>query len=494
MAKNLKIALVNPRVESYSGTMPPLGLLCIAGILERSGLNVKIFDLYPYDDRDFPSLIDFSPDIVGMTVLTDYWPRAVHTASVVSKLLPDATLVIGGVHVTVLPKDSLEQLEADIAVLGEGEYTMLELCQQLAAGRDWRDIHGIFYRDVKGVFITTPARPFIDNLDALPFPARHMLDFDEYLVPPGMIRGYWFDRATTVMTSRGCPFTCIWCGSQCTFGRKVRNRSINNVIVELKLLIENYAVDAVWFVDDTFTLNKQRVYEFCEKLTAQKIGIKWGCQAHVKTADEQMFRAMKKAGLVQLDFGVESGSDLVLKNLRKDSNADLITKAFGCAKRAGVRMCATFMFGSPGETEQEVMKTFAVAKRIKPDFVSSFFITPYPATELMDLAVKNRWTIAADKTGSGLKKKPALLINFSEQQLFRIRERFQKMFFFSNFIGAFLSPSFFFKALGLVFQYPGGITASFRVFRKTLVFDDFVFNFINYYIMHRNKKKHKVER
>lgn len=167
---------------------------------------------------------------------------------------------------TVLPKESLIDFGADVGVIGEGEYTMFELCNSLKHNAEWRDIAGIVFMDKNGKIVITAPRAYIDNLDELPLPARHLLNFEEYLIPPGMIRGYWFERATTVMTSRGCPFTCIWCGSQCTFGRKVRYRSINNVMLELESLIEKHAVDCVWFVDDTFTLKNDLVLEFCDQM------------------------------------------------------------------------------------------------------------------------------------------------------------------------------------------------------------------------------------
>ncbi|MCK4248755.1 MAG: B12-binding domain-containing radical SAM protein, partial [Candidatus Omnitrophica bacterium] len=242
----MKIALVNPRIESYSSTLPPLGLLYIAAVLEKNGYEVRIFDIYPYDDRDLDSLVRYKPDIIGMTVLTDYWSRARYIARFIRDKIVKSTFIVGGVHVTVLPEESIRGLDADIGVIGEGEYTMLELCERLIGVSEWDDIKGIVYRDQKGKFVYTQPRLFIENLNELPFPARHLLNFEDYLIPPGIIRGHWSERSTTVMTSRGCPFQCIWCGSQSTFGRKVRRRSVENVIDELKQIIRDFKVDTVW--------------------------------------------------------------------------------------------------------------------------------------------------------------------------------------------------------------------------------------------------------
>jgi anaerobic magnesium-protoporphyrin IX monomethyl ester cyclase len=493
MEEKIKIALINPRIESYSSTLPPLGLLYIASLLEKNNYNVKIFDVYPYDDRDIINIVRYKPEIIGMTVLTDYWSRAKYVAEKITAELRASVYIIGGIHVTALPEKSFTELGADIGVVGEGEYTMLELCKKIADNLSWKDVAGIIYKDENGNFVSTPARPLIENLDILPFPARHLLEFENYLVPPGIIRGHWTERSTTVMTSRGCAFSCIWCGSQNIFGRKVRYRSVDNVLDELQLLSEKYHIDTVWFVDDTFTLKKSRVLEFCQKVESRKIKLTFGCQAHVKTADEEMFMAMKKAGFVQLDFGVESGSDKVLENLKKNSDATSIKKAFQLAKKTGLRTAATFMFGLPSETEEDVQKTFSLAKEINPNFTSSFFLTPYPGTELMDMVEKNKWEIPYDRSKFGLKKRPSLLINFSEKRMFEIRKQFQKMFAFRNFFSLFKSPDYFFKAIWLILSYPLGLFKGLKAYFKTFVFDDFIFAFLIYYTKQKIKNKDAIK-
>ncbi len=358
---------------------------------------------------------------------------------------------------------------------------MLELCQRIAAGVPWQDVSGTIFRTTAGNLARTPPRAHIENLDTIPFPSRHLLNFEQYLVPPGIIRGHWTERSTTVMTSRGCPFSCIWCGSQCTFGRKVRNRSVENIIAEIQHLVAKYAIDTVWFVDDTFTLNKNRVLDLCRLMTERKIDIAWGCQAHVKTADEEMFLAMKKAGLVQLDFGVESGSNRVLKSLKKDSTDNAIRRAFFIARKVGLRTTATFMFGSPGESEEDIEKTMLLAQEIRPDFVSSFFITPYPGTELMDLAKANHWEMSK-REESGLKKGPMLRIHFQGNELQAIRERFQRLFLWQNFSGILLSPRYMAKAFLLFLRNPSGVWSGARAFARSRVFDDFIFAFLIYYV------------
>ena len=486
--KNLKVALVNPRVESYSGILPPLGLLYIAAVLEKEGYPVRVFDLYPDDDGMLTEVAAFRPDVVGMTVLTDYWPRARRVAAFIRKEVPAATFVVGGIHVTAMPEEALAELGADIAVIGEGERTMLDLCDCLARGEPWRKVEGIQFRDDSGAFRRTAPRAFIEDLDELPFPSRHLLHFDEYMLPPGIIRGWWSERSTTVITSRGCPFSCIWCASHCIFGRKVRRRSVENVIQEIEHLLQRYHVDTVWFVDDTFTLYKQWVLAFCRALADRKIRLAWGCQAHVRTADEEMLAAMKKAGCVQLDFGVESGSDRVLKALKKHSSADAVRKAFAIARKVGIRTMATFMFGSPEETRQDVEASMRLAREIKPDFASSFFITPYPGTELMAMAQANRWDFHYDPGKTGLKKTPPLKIAFTEEELMRFRTRFQRMFLYRNCVRSLLRPHVLKRASALALRYPMGVVLGIRKFLKTFVLDDLFFEFLIYYVKERTKE------
>jgi len=224
------------------------------------------------------------------------------------------------------------------------------------------------------------------------------------------------------------------------------------------------------------------VLEFCEKIIRRKININWGCQAHVSTADEEMFSAMKKAGLCQLDFGVESGSDRVLRALKKNADCSSIKRAFKIAKKVRIRTMASFMFGCPGEKERDVEATFALAKKIAPDFVSSFFLTPYPGTELMRMAKENNWIADRERQTHGLKKCPMLKVYFRAEELLDIRRRFQKAFVFRNFSKIAFNPFYLFKMVLLLCRYPGGVLKGIQTFMRTFVFDDFVFEFLNYYI------------
>jgi len=482
----MKIALINPRIESYSTSLPPLGLLYIGAVLEKEKYDIKIYDPLPNDKTYLEKIIHFNPDIIGVSVLTSYLYRTKYIIEQVREKLKGVIIIIGGVHPTAVPQESFNFLKPDFIVRGEGEYVMRELCLRLKEGKSFENIQGLCYFREGKLLISQPATS-IENLDELPLPARHLINFKKYLFPPGVIRGYWSERCTSVMTSRGCPFQCIWCGTQTIFGHKVRRRSVLNVIKELELLIKNYNVDSVWFVDDTFTLDKKWVIEFCNQIITRKIRLKWGCQAHVNTIDEEMLKIMKRAGLIQIDFGVESGSEKVLKALKKGSNIQNIKRAFSITKSLGIRRMATFIFNNPEETEEDIRKTFKIAKEIKPDFVSSFFLTPFPGTELMDIAKERGWLVSDNYLMGGLKKEPLLKIHFTKEKLFKIRRKFQRQFLWTNFFSLIFKPRYLAKIILLFFSYPKGILKGLSLFLKTKVFDDFVFGFLIYYAEKRQQ-------
>jgi radical SAM superfamily enzyme YgiQ (UPF0313 family) len=204
---------------------------------------------------------------------------------------------------------------------------MLEICERLADDRGLEGVPGVVYKDGDKV-VMNPARPLIENLDELPLPARHLLDMDWYLTPPGLVRGAFLWGTLGILASRGCPYSCIFCGSNNKFGRKVRRRSVENVVGEIEQLIQRYSMDGYFFYDGTFTLDIKYVMSFCEALKGRKINLKWGCQVRVNTVSEEMIKAMKETGCIQVDIGMESGSERILKSLKKGTTPEMIQWAF----------------------------------------------------------------------------------------------------------------------------------------------------------------------
>jgi radical SAM superfamily enzyme YgiQ (UPF0313 family) len=271
------------------------------------------------------------------------------------------------------------------------------------------------------------------------------------------------------------------------FGRTVRRRSVDNVISELKYLVDNYKVDGIWFIDDTFTVDYKWVMQFCERLKTENLNIKWGCQCRVNTVTEEVLTAMKDAGCVQLDFGVESGSERILNVLKKGTTSDMICNAFKITKKVGLKTLATFMIGNPQETMEDLEKTLALAKEIKPDFISFFHTTPFPGTELMEMCIDNGWIKKMDYSKLGLKYKPELKINFSDKELIKIRARFQNSFIFTNYWNAIKNPKYVTHLLKILFTSPSSFYYGLKTFWRTGVFDDFLFNLIGDYVKRMQK-------
>ncbi|MGB3977280.1 MAG: radical SAM protein [bacterium] len=449
----MKISLIRPRTGNTPD--PPLGLMILSACAKRAGHSIQILDPNPDDNGFLQPLISFNPDIVGLSILTTQISRTRDILSIIKKSLPDCITVAGGIHPTALPEWTLRSLGIDYVVIGEGEITFVELVNMLAAGNDPAGLPGTAtMRDNQ--FIQGEPRPLIDNLDQIPFPDRETLDFKRYLRPPGNIRGKYLRRATSIITSRGCPFGCIFCSSHTLFGRSIRRRSVDNVIEEITFLIDNYNIDGLWFLDDTLLESPEWLENLCERL--KPLGLPWACQAHVRRADERLFRLMKDAGCRQVEFGVESGSEKTLRRLRKGSHPDDVRRAFAICKKIGLRTLANFMIGTPGETEQDAELSFKLAKEIKPDHVVITFVTPLPGSALFDESLEKGWLPAVPDFSSDWiirqTENPAVVLAMDIETIKRIRKKFDNAFFWSNIREYFQHPIFLLEVLIHMIRHP----------------------------------------
>jgi len=242
---------------------------------------------------------------------------------------------------------------------------------------------GITYRE-KDHIRSSLARPFISNLDSLPFPAFHLLPITKYRPHPPHGRQL---PSIPIVTSRGCPYRCIYC-SKSVFGGKYRASSPTYIADEIEYLMDKFNVREITFYDDVFTLNKKRVIAICEELERRRIEIPWTCETRVNLVNEELVEKMKKAGCYMIAYGVESGTQEILDNLKKDITLEQATRAFELTHKIGIQTIAYFMIGSPGETAETIEETIKFAKKLDPDFVQFSITTPFPGTELCDLAVK----------------------------------------------------------------------------------------------------------
>ncbi|MBM4240421.1 MAG: radical SAM protein [Euryarchaeota archaeon] len=382
----MKVLLINPphmssKYKFIGLVAPPLGIAYIAAVLEENGVDVRIIDASALE-MDWPTLkreiSKYSPDLVAITALTPTIDKAVKTAEISKKTCPEAVVVLGGYHPTFTYPKLLENDFIDIIVMGEGEYTMLELVNALKKGRGLIEVKGIVSKNFK-----TDSRPVIDDLDSLPFPARHLLPMDHYRIlniklPTG-----------TLISGRGCPFNCSFCASSAMHGHKLRLRSAKNVVDEMEHLISDHDAEMIAFMDDNFTLNKKRVDEICEDIKGRHMDVYWGCTARVDTLSKNMLEKMKDAGCITLFLGVESGDQQVLNKVNKKITIEKIKTTFKLTKKLDIRTIASVVLGMPGDTRESIENTIKFVKNLDPSYAIFSLATPYPGTAFYREATQN---------------------------------------------------------------------------------------------------------
>jgi radical SAM superfamily enzyme YgiQ (UPF0313 family) len=360
----------------------------IAAVLEENEHMVDILDLSilkQTQDTISETIKRKKPDIVGITATTPTISLAAAIAKMTKDADDDVTVVLGGPHASILPEDTLRNIpEVDIIVRGEGEKTIIELVNGLQTNYDMGKVLGITYRkgnEIKSV----PSRPQISNIDELPFAALHLLPMNKYRLHPPFGRS---SPCIPIITSRGCPYRCVFC-SKSVFGKKFRANSPKYVADEIEYVIEKFGAKEIKFYDDVFTIDRNRVIDICKELKVRKIDILWTCETRVNLVNKELLETMRKSGCYMIEYGVESGCQEILNNLKKDTTLEQVEQAFKFTHAAGIQTVAYFMIGSPGDNPETIKKTLWFAKKLNPDFVTFATTTPYPGTELHDFAARN---------------------------------------------------------------------------------------------------------
>ncbi len=387
----LKITLIQPRAGRYNPSYihEPLNLGYLAGYLRGRGIHdVRIIvSAFCENDTDIIRRSAAS-DVVGFTATSPMVKHALFLAEEIKKRNPQCLTVFGGAHPSVDPAGMLKNPACEAVVRGEGEATFHELVLAAAAGRPVNraggagEIRGLSFRNEKGDIQHNPARPLINDLDTLPFPARDLFDQQRFL---DIGYGKYGDRGAWMLSSRGCPYLCTYCASNKVWTRKWRPRSPQNIFAEIKQLREEYRIDRINFADDTFTISRERVVEFCRLMAADNPGVLWACNARVDNVDEEIFHLMKEAGCVEVWMGVESGSPGILKEIRKGLKPREVHRAFGAARSAGLLTRGYFMIGSRSESRETIGETERLIDSVRPDRLAFSIMTPYPGCEEYDL-------------------------------------------------------------------------------------------------------------
>jgi len=372
------VALVNPG-SMATGPQPPLNLGYIAGYLERQDVEVAIIDERAGEKCE-DRLDEIYPRIVGVTAVTSTVDRAYQIGDYAGKNL-DALTVLGGTHASAMPKEGLEHF--DKVVVGEGERAMLDI----AEGRCHEKI---------------VSRPFVKNIDEIPPPARHLIDMGFYLSLEANVGERNTRNVGTLITSRGCPYRCIFCYNNWR-DTPVRYHNPERVVKELNQLAEVYAAKAFYFHDDTFTANRRRVQKICELMIGNGLSeFPWSAWTRADLVDLEMLKTMKKAGCAKLEFGFESGSQRVLNVLKKGTTVEQNMKAIRLCKEAGIWAAGAFMVGNPSETLEEIGMTERFIEESNLDEFHVSITTPFPGTELWGWA-KERGLISEPVDYSSLR-------------------------------------------------------------------------------------------
>lgn len=374
--------------------MPSLGVLYIAARLEREGIPVRTLPSHvmkmTVDDIARHVLAE-KPDIFGLTVTTENRLEAFEVARKVKRARPETFVVLGGPHCSATGHDTMTRIpEVDMVVSGEGENTMLELVRAIEAGggpRDFSRIEGVTYRD-GGKAVFTGPRTKIPDLNALPFPARHLEDMSLYNFRVD-VPGKGKLPAVNVMTSRGCPFDCNFCATPVNWGRKVRGVDAEKVIEEIELLMERYGAKVVWFYDDTLNYNPKRLERICDMMIERRLGLHWFCEIRVDAIDRRLFDRMVEAGMFHFGFGVESASRRVCDEIiHKKATLKQALDVIAWANDAHIIANPFFIFSHPTETWEEALETLEFAESLRGRAQCSMAVLHvYPATALWDRAV-----------------------------------------------------------------------------------------------------------
>lgn len=379
----MKVLFVNPPQTAskykFMGVIaPPLGIAYMAGVLQENNIDVEILDASA-EDMDFKDvekeLLKRKPDLVALTALTPTIGRALETAQVVKETLPDSIVVMGGYHPTFNFIETLEDENVDIVIRGEGEYIMLNLVQALENQSSLHDVKGIVFEDKNSKeIVVNPEAPLIQNLDELPFPALNLLPMKKYRLLD------MDTHMTTMITTRGCPMQCSFCSSAAMHGKKIRERSVENIVDEIEYLKTNYDIGTIAFMDDTFTLKKRKVMAICDEILKRNIEIMWGCTSRVDTLDEKLLKKMKEAGCITIFIGVESADQQQLDNMCKNTTIAKIENAFKIAHKLKIRTIASVALGMLGDTKEIMNKTVKFVHKLKPNYAIYSLATPYPGT------------------------------------------------------------------------------------------------------------------
>ncbi|MBU7046829.1 MAG: radical SAM protein [Theionarchaea archaeon] len=371
----MKVIVVDPATPDV-GTVAPLGVLYVASVLEEAGNEVTI-KLRSLSD-DWESIGEYvqgeDPDLVGVPCVQSVnINRALNTVKKI-RAFCDAPIMMGGIHPTMKYEEVLMECpEIDVIALYEAEYTATDIASALEHGEPLSHVKGIAYTD-NGRVKVTEERPFVTDLDSIPFPARHLVPMEKF--EP--------DSRGNMITSRGCPYACAFCCVSRMHGTAFRARTPLNIVKEIKELEDKYDVYYSKFVDDTFSYSLPRVIELCNLLIEESLDHTWGCNTRADRVTSALLRKMKEAGCVDIYFGIESISQKILDIVGKKETTTQVEKAIKLSQEMGIKVTGSIVIGLPFETKQEILETLEFAENLHLDRLGIQVLVPHPGCEIYE--------------------------------------------------------------------------------------------------------------
>lgn len=359
------------------------GIACVAAYLREKGFNVSLVDCQFLDnlEKELSDIIrQRNVDLIGISCFTPTYVVAANIAALCKRIAPNVKIVLGGPHPSLYPKDTLEKnKDVDFVVFGEGEHTLYELVKKLQSGeKDFSGIKGLGFRN-NGNIIVNGVREFLKELSGLPIPAYDIFPLDKYQI---QVTSYKRLPTYMMVASRGCPYRCTFCQVQQFLGTRMRYKSPQKLIEEIKFLKDKFNARGIMFQDSTFTFDWNWLKEFCGLMISEKMDMTWMCFTRADRVNEEILSMMKEAGCYGMSYGVESANQKSLDILKKSIKIEEIIESIDLAVKKGFFVTATYILGIPGEDEGDVMNTIKVANRLATHIAHFYLPIPYPESEM----------------------------------------------------------------------------------------------------------------
>ncbi|MBW2570230.1 MAG: cobalamin-dependent protein [Deltaproteobacteria bacterium] len=418
------------KLARVGSTLPHMGLLMLGAVLRKSGHSVRLLDASALGltyEETIEEIKKFRPEIIALTAVTPSIAKTVKLARIVKRIYPSIPIVIGGPHFTAVPDKTLKDYPVfDYGIIGEGEHTIVDLIETLAAGRVPSAIPGVVIRKNGKIFFSPPREP-VKNMDSLPFPAWDLLDGFPDSYHPALFK-YKKLPATHIISSRGCPNKCIFCDTS-VFSRRIRFHSPEYILELIDYLIKKFNIKEIVFEDDQFLLKKKRVEKICKGILKLKRNIAWSCSGRVNSVNDiALLKLMKHSGCWQINYGIESGNQKILDFAKKQITINQIKKAVKLTNKSGILSKGYFIFGLPYETEETMRNTIEFAKNIPLDDISIFMLTPFPGSEMYEIA-KQHGKINKDFEKMNLLDVVYVPNGLSKKKLLYYQQQFMKKFY-----------------------------------------------------------------